>query len=87
VRARLQRAIDRLNTAAERRYRLSISVGTCRYEAEGPKSLSELVAEADAQMYEEKERRSQSRQVGEEELVEAKNRAARETQWKVAGVR
>lgn len=51
---RLQQAILRHNTAAPKPYRLSLSLGTVTYDPDQPKSLEELLSEADARMYEQK---------------------------------
>jgi diguanylate cyclase (GGDEF)-like protein/PAS domain S-box-containing protein len=52
--ARLQRRLDARNAQPDRRYRLSLSVGIACYEPEEPLPLEELMARADALMYENK---------------------------------
>jgi diguanylate cyclase (GGDEF)-like protein len=56
--ARLQRHIDTLNRAKNRKYKLSLSVGVARYNHENPCSLDELMSRADILMYEEKKNKS-----------------------------
>jgi diguanylate cyclase (GGDEF)-like protein/PAS domain S-box-containing protein len=51
---RLQNAVDRHNFEAERPYTLAISIGTEIYNPEQPKSLDQLLANADKKMYEQK---------------------------------
>ena len=51
---RLQNQIDKHNNQADRRYKLSISVGCSSYDPENPSSLDELMASADKLMYEQK---------------------------------
>jgi diguanylate cyclase (GGDEF)-like protein len=58
---RLQELLDRYNRSAGRKYELSLSTGMTRYDPKSRCSPDELMAEADAQMYEEK-RRKQNRE-------------------------
>jgi diguanylate cyclase (GGDEF)-like protein len=51
---RLARSLDAHNTAATRRYRLSFSVGVARFDPAAPPSIEELLATADAMLYEQK---------------------------------
>jgi diguanylate cyclase (GGDEF)-like protein/PAS domain S-box-containing protein len=51
---RLQEAITRHNEGTDRSYTLSISVGTEIYDPQEPKTLDQLMAEADKKMYEQK---------------------------------
>jgi len=51
---RLQDRFDRHNGQADRRYRLSLSVGCSCYDPENPRSIDELMAQADKRMYEQK---------------------------------
>ncbi len=51
---RLQQAIARHNGGTDRPYTLSISVGTAIYYPEQPKTLEQLMVEADKKMYEQK---------------------------------
>jgi diguanylate cyclase (GGDEF)-like protein len=51
---RLEEAFDREVGARYRKYRLSISTGSATYEPESPRSLDDLLAAADAAMYENK---------------------------------
>ncbi len=57
VRIRLQTNLDSLNADQGRRYPLSLSLGTTRYDPNQPLSLEELIAQADRSMYEEKRSR------------------------------
>jgi diguanylate cyclase (GGDEF)-like protein len=52
---RLQSLIDTRNRQEDRRYRLSVSVGSSYYDPENPCSLDELIARADRLMYEQKQ--------------------------------
>lgn len=54
---RLENAITLFNRFEGRTYRLSFSTGVAEYNHENPRSLDELVAEADTFMYENKRRR------------------------------
>ncbi|MBN2124186.1 MAG: diguanylate cyclase [Deltaproteobacteria bacterium] len=49
--ARLQEQIERRNSQADRRYSLSISVGCSRYDPGNPRSIDELMVQADERMY------------------------------------
>jgi len=51
---RLRKNIDAHNASAKRTYTLSISIGTVLYDPETPRSLDQLMAEADRLMYREK---------------------------------
>ena len=54
ITARVQNLIDIRNRRENRRYTLSISVGSSFYDPENPCSIDELMAEADKSMYEHK---------------------------------
>lgn len=54
---RLQSLIDTRNHQENRRYRLSISVGSSYFDPENPCSLDELMAHADQLMYEQKQKK------------------------------
>jgi diguanylate cyclase (GGDEF)-like protein/PAS domain S-box-containing protein len=58
--ARLQDQVDAHNAAGDRPYQLSISVGIVPYDAKGRQPLDELIALADAAMYENKRRRHEN---------------------------
>jgi diguanylate cyclase (GGDEF)-like protein/PAS domain S-box-containing protein len=58
---RLQEAITRHNAEADRPYTLSISVGTEIYDPQEPKTLDQLMAEADKKMYEQKKTKNINR--------------------------
>ena len=53
--ARLQENLEACNARGDRRYKLSLSVGTARYDPEYPCSIDELLAQADRAMYERKQ--------------------------------
>jgi diguanylate cyclase (GGDEF)-like protein/PAS domain S-box-containing protein len=53
--ARLQKNLEAHNASADRRYRLSLSVGVARYDPEHPCSIDELLARADRLMYAQKQ--------------------------------
>ena len=55
---RVEAAVDAHNEAAARRYALSLSLGTARLDPFAPVTLDELMAEADANLYEAKRRRA-----------------------------
>jgi len=52
--SRLRANLEARNATGPRPYRLSLSVGVARYDAENPCSIGELLAQADALMYEQK---------------------------------
>lgn len=58
---RLQRSIKAYNTKGSQRYQLSLSVGMAQYDPNHPRSIDELLAEADALMYEHKQSRKRNR--------------------------
>jgi diguanylate cyclase (GGDEF)-like protein len=55
--ARLREKVREINQKSRDSYRLSISVGTARFDGEGRARLDDLLAEADREMYEEKRRK------------------------------
>jgi diguanylate cyclase (GGDEF)-like protein len=55
---RLGRSLDGHNGRATRPYRLSFSVGVARFDPDAPPSIEELLATADAMLYEQKRVRS-----------------------------
>jgi diguanylate cyclase (GGDEF)-like protein len=58
--ARLQENVDARNANGGSRYKLAISVGMARYDPHNPCSIDELLARADASMYEQKQGKQQS---------------------------
>jgi diguanylate cyclase (GGDEF)-like protein len=58
--ARLRRNLEARDAARRGSYRLSMSIGSVRYQADHPRSVEELLAEADARMYEDKRRKRTS---------------------------
>ncbi len=58
---RLQECLDARNTAGERDYRLSISVGMVRCNPEETRDIDELMSRADALMYEQKKQKKAQR--------------------------
>jgi diguanylate cyclase (GGDEF)-like protein len=58
---RLQQVVRAHNAAGPRRFELSLSVGLAQYDPERPCSLQQLLAQADARMYEVKQVRRQAR--------------------------
>ncbi|HEX7533665.1 MAG TPA: diguanylate cyclase, partial [Syntrophales bacterium] len=54
ITTRLQNLIDTHNRQENRRYTLSVSIGSSFYDPENPCSIDELMAEADKSMYEHK---------------------------------
>ncbi len=60
--SRLRARLEQLNAGDDEPFTLSVSVGVARYEDRTPKELRDLLAEADAAMYEEKsEKRREAR--------------------------
>jgi diguanylate cyclase (GGDEF)-like protein len=57
IRRRLQSQVDASNAQPGRRYRLSFSVGVVRAEPDRWLALEQLVAEADAMMYRQKQKK------------------------------
>lgn len=60
LRARLQEKLDDWNDQGNRRYQLSVSLGIARYDPENPCTADELLAQADASMYQQKRSRRNS---------------------------
>lgn len=54
---RLRQKVKEINDKSRESYRLSISLGTARFDGEGRARLDDLLAEADRMMYEEKRRK------------------------------
>jgi diguanylate cyclase (GGDEF)-like protein/PAS domain S-box-containing protein len=54
---RLHSSLDSYNTLENRKYQLSLSIGTARYDPEIPSTLDFLMAQADTLMYEEKRKK------------------------------
>jgi two-component system cell cycle response regulator len=54
VAVRLQKNLDETNKTMRRGYRLSLSIGMSFYDPENPRSIDELLSEADKSMYEQK---------------------------------
>jgi diguanylate cyclase (GGDEF)-like protein/PAS domain S-box-containing protein len=52
---RLQTALEKRNQHTDRSYQLSLSMGIAHFDPESPRSVSELIAEADGLMYEQKQ--------------------------------
>ena len=57
VRGRLSKNLEASNAGGSRRYTLSISLGIASYDPERPCPIDELLARADAQLYEQKRTR------------------------------
>lgn len=57
--ARVRKAIATFNESSRDPYRLSVSIGTARFEGDEDLRLEELLAQADAAMYEEKRTKKQ----------------------------
>lgn len=58
---RLQDKVDKHNNERDRRYKISISMGTAYYDPENPCSLDELMSRADKLMYDQKRSKNPSR--------------------------
>lgn len=57
---RLRERLDHFNAKSERPYRLSLSVGIAHFDPGKPRSLDDLMAEADARMYADKQMKHSS---------------------------
>ena len=57
VRGRLSKNLEASNAGGSRRYTLSISLGIASYDPEHPCPIDELLAQADARLYEQKRSR------------------------------
>ena len=57
---RLQENLEARNANGDRHYKLSLSVGTARYDPERPCSIDELLTRADRLMYEQKQNNRKS---------------------------
>jgi diguanylate cyclase (GGDEF)-like protein/PAS domain S-box-containing protein len=55
---RLQKLLDAHNSVKDRRYILSMSMGSAFYEPDNPRSLDEIMSLADKRMYEDKRRKA-----------------------------
>ena len=58
---RLQVALDKRNQQSDRPYQLAISMGFARYDPEAPCTVSELIAQADDLMYQQKQARKEKK--------------------------
>ena len=58
--SRLQKNIKSLNAAADKKFKLSLSVGTVEYDPASELSLDALMSKADSLMYEQKKQKQQS---------------------------
>ena len=54
---RIQSALERGNQKADRPYQLSLSLGIAHYDPEAPSTVSEMIAQADGLMYDQKQAR------------------------------
>ena len=61
--ARLQDKLKSGNVEGKRRYKLSLSVGVAYYDPEHPRSIDELLHEADRLMYEQKRSKQKFQEV------------------------
>ncbi len=66
----LRKNLERENSRGDRKYRLSVSVGVAEHRPESVKSLAELMAIADADMYEKKKARRRQKRSAESELTQ-----------------
>jgi len=57
VEDRIRDEIRKHNATAERPYELAMSIGAARFDPNDPEDLDELIAQADALMYEQKRQR------------------------------
>jgi diguanylate cyclase (GGDEF)-like protein len=57
--SRLQENLEASNARLDRQYKLSLSIGTARYDPERPCLIDELLTRADRAMYEKKQRNHQ----------------------------
>ena len=54
---RIQSLLEKGNQQGDRPYQLSLSVGIAHYDPEAPCTVSELIAQADGRMYQQKQAR------------------------------
>ncbi len=64
VRQRVAAALAEINSTAGKPYLLSASMGFARYDPSDPRTLSDLMGEADGRLYEEKRRKKESNGAG-----------------------
>ena len=57
---RLQETLAKHNSSSQKTYRISLSLGTVLYNPEQPKTLEQLLSEADAKMYAQKKSKSKA---------------------------
>jgi two-component system, cell cycle response regulator len=57
IRCRLQQELQKRNAQPSRRYSLGVSIGIVTFDPQQPLSVEEMLAQADALMYEEKQQR------------------------------
>lgn len=58
---RIRDRVRAFNDRSDRPYVLSLSIGSATFDASGPRTVEDLVAEADRRMYEDKRRRGRAR--------------------------
>jgi len=58
---RLQSTLERRNQQGDRPYQLSLSMGVARFDPETPLTISELISQADGQMYLQKQEKKAKR--------------------------
>jgi len=63
--SRLEKNLDTHNLKAERPYKLFLSIGVTRYDPDNPRSVTELIAQADRLMYQHKQTKNASSGVNE----------------------
>ncbi len=68
VQDRLRQSLTEQNAAAERPFTLSLSEGWALYDPDNPRTIDELLAEADARMYEHKRARTEYSSVADREV-------------------
>ncbi|MBI4357803.1 MAG: GGDEF domain-containing response regulator [Candidatus Omnitrophica bacterium] len=56
--ARLKKGVDKHNSQANGRYRISLSVGFSHFDPSNPSSLDQLIAQADSDLYRDKQTKS-----------------------------
>jgi len=61
VTRRIQASLEARNQHGDRPYQLGLSLGIVRYDPEFPCTVSELVAQADAVMYQRKQARKEKK--------------------------
>lgn len=69
ITARIRKSLKDLNSQEQHLFKLSLSIGYSRFDPKNPKSLDQLIEEADQAMYEEKIKKKQGRSMNASEIA------------------